>query len=157
MKYVYWVIPDKLGGRKGPNREPWDLAEFRKQGVNWIISTSERMLNRSHEVVAFGIKHLCVPLPKNAPPLPGDADDIFYVLPLLERFIRTCLPESKIVVHCSSGKDRTPLLMSYFLMKSQRMSARQAMDIMTSIVPQAFTAKGWHEMALSILSRYDVG
>jgi protein-tyrosine phosphatase len=113
------------------------------------------MLNRSHEVVAFGINHLCVPLPNNAPPLPGDADDIFYVVPLLEGFISAQLPGSKILVHCSSGKDRTPLLMSYFLMKNQHMTATQAMDTMKSIVPGAFTAEGWHEMALSILSRYN--
>lgn len=152
MKHVYWVVPGKLGGRKGPDQESWDLKEFRDQGVEWIISLSEIMLNRSHEVVAFGLKHLCVPLPKNIPPLPGDAEDILYILPFVESFIRNHLRKSKIVVHCSGGKDRTALVMSYFLMINHQLTPTQAMDAIKAIAPQAFTAEGWQDMALSILT-----
>jgi protein-tyrosine phosphatase len=154
MKHVYWVVPGKLGGRKGSNQEPWNLQEFRDQGVQWIISLSERMLNRSVEVVAYGLRHLCIPLPKNAPPQPGDAEDIYYILPLIESFITKHLSDGKIVVHCSSGKDRTALVLAYFLMVNDKLTPADAITTIQAVLPVSFTAQGWREMAESILNRY---
>ena len=154
MNNIYWLLSGKLGGRRGPDQCPWDLGQFRQEGINSIISLSERMLNRSHEIVQFGIKHVCVPLPRNAPPLAGDADDIFLVLPMIGALVTDLLQEGKVLIHCSSGKDRTPLMLSYFLMKHQGLSPKQAMNQLIDTAPNAFTADGWHDMAFSILSRY---
>src|SRR5688572_3918609 len=113
------------------------------------------MLNRSEEVVSHGLGHICVPLPKNAPPTRGDAENIYSLLPLISDFIDGCLRDGEtVVVHCSSGKDRSALLLSYFLMTTQDMTPGQAMRTIASLVPEAFSAEGWKPMTRRILTRH---
>ncbi len=57
MDKVLWLLPNRLGGRAGPNREPWDLEEFRAQGVSLVISLTERIMNQSSQFFNLGIDH----------------------------------------------------------------------------------------------------
>jgi len=57
------------------------------------------------------------------------------------------------VVHCSSGKDRTGLLLAYYLVREEGLSVAAAMEELRRVRPIALTALGWHQFAIDILRR----
>ena len=156
MNDVYWVLPEILGGRKGPNRSPWDVLELYTSGVRMVVSLTERMLNQSEELVKTGIDHVCIALPKNAPPKLGDKENIIRLLPCVYRIVEAQIEtgNGKIIVHCSSGKDRTGLFMGYFLMRFYQLSPDEAMARLEDIVPDLLSASGWREMASEVLDYF---
>jgi protein-tyrosine phosphatase len=152
MDKVYWVIDDRLGGRRGPNQEPWSLAAIKAGGVTMVVSLTERMFNRSVDFASVEIKHVCLPLSSNAPPLPGDEFNIASLLPGLVGILRKELAgNGKVVVHCSSGKDRSALLLAYYLKTTNQISTGTALDIVRSKNPEMLSAHGWLDMAIRIL------
>lgn len=127
MKHVFWLVPGKLGGRPGPDRAPWDLGEMRGAGVEAVLSVNDGLLCHPGDFRAYGIEYACIPLSDNAPPQPGDRERCLLALPLALGFVKEHLAEGRgTVVHCSSGKDRTGLLL---------------------------TAIGWEEFAVDVLRR----
>jgi len=155
MDMVYWLIPGRLGARPGPNKEPWDLTELKTSGVSLVVSLSERMLNRSDEFAALGIDHVCLPLPKSVPPKRGDALDIEYILPHVFEIVAHHLATDAghcVLVHCSSGKDRSGLFLTYFLMRSEHVPLEAALNRVKQIQPKLLTARGWWEMGQQVLT-----
>lgn len=153
MDKVFWLEPGRLGGRAGPNRHPWSLLEFSSNGVTLVVSLSERMYNTSHEFAAFEMDHVCIALPKSAPPKPGDGTEIAYLLPCIYDVVANhlALGEKRVIVHCSSGKDRTGLFFVYYLMRTRSLSFESALETVSAIVPRLLTAEGWRDMSRSIL------
>jgi protein-tyrosine phosphatase len=153
-EFLYWIIPNQLAGRPGPNRQPWSITELRADGFTLVVSLTERLVNRSFEFAAHGLDHISIPLPKNAPPRPGDAFEIGALLPHIYEIVQqrlTASPEERILVHCSSGKDRTGLFMTYFLMRSQQLPMEDAFSQVRALRPDLLTASGWDEMARQVL------
>jgi protein-tyrosine phosphatase len=160
MDSIYWIIPGRLGGRPGPNKVPWVLSAFKENRVSLVISLTERMVNRSAEFAEHEILHVCIPLPKSAPPKLGDEYDIYALLPHIYEIVSEHLnesPENKIVVHCSSGKDRTGLFMTYFVMRYFSKPRRDALEFVRSRRADLLSAEGWKPMAMTILSRLEDG
>ena len=62
-----------------------------------------------------------------------------------------------MLIHCRSGKDRTGLLMAYYLLNERAMTVGQAMDQVLRVRPIAFTAEGWLDYCKSILNECYVG
>jgi protein-tyrosine phosphatase len=158
MDKVYWINEGFLGGRKGPNQAPWNLLEFKNAGISLIISVTERMMNRSHEFLAYGIHHYCIPLPKNAPPLAGDAENCKILVPFIAEFIESSLKKGqRVIVHCSSGKDRTPLVFLYYLVRFKNYGVSDAFTFLQSKIPGLLTAEGWYELAWKLLGYWFPG
>jgi protein-tyrosine phosphatase len=57
-----------------------------------------------------------------------------------------------VMIHCSSGKDRTGLLMSYFLMRTRGLTVDEAILEVRRVRPIALSAIGWDEFGREVLS-----
>lgn len=153
MEGIYWIVPNRLAGRPGPNRIPWDPPALKEAGFTLVLSLSERMFGKSEEFYDLGIAHVCLPLPKAAPPNPGDREDIQVLLPHLCEIIRDELASSshaKVLMHCSSGKDRSALVMLYYLTRDLGMPLKEAYLRVKAQRSDLLTARGWYEMTEKI-------
>jgi len=61
-----------------------------------------------------------------------------------------------VLVHCSAGKDRTGLFMSYSLMREHDLGVDEAIARVREVRPQAITALGWDALARRVLSELRV-
>lgn len=154
MKDVFWLIPERLAGRPGPDRAPWKLTAMREAGVGAVLSVNDGLLCHPKDFAAVDIRYGCIPLSENAPPQPGDDETCLRALPQAFAFVREQLEHGRpTVVHCSSGKDRTGLYLAYHWMRHASVSAEAAFEHVRIIRPIAFTAWGWDELALDVLRR----
>jgi hypothetical protein len=153
MDKLFWIIPGKLAGRPGPDREPWNVTAMRTGGIGAILSVNDGLLCHPEDFVGVGITYACVPLSQNAPPQPSDADLCRRALPQAYAFVQAQITQGhRVVVHCSSGKDRTGLFLCYFLMQQTHLSPSEAIQAVRHVRPIALTAVGWEEFARQVLS-----
>jgi protein-tyrosine phosphatase len=153
MEYVFWLVPDRVAGRCGPNEQDWDLAHLRASGIGAVLSVNDGELCIAEEFAEQGIAYACVPLSSNAPPCNGDLEHCLRALPEALSFAEENIRRgSPVLVHCAAGKDRTGLFLAYYLMRTGGISAREAMARVRAVRPIAFTADGWYEFAFEVLS-----
>ena len=156
MKHIFWLVPDSLAGRPGPNRQPWKLAELRAAGFQAVLSVNDGELCHADEFESVGLDYKCVSLSENAPPQPGDVEHCLVALPLAFSHIQQHIAAGrKVLIHCSSGKDRTALLMAYYLMRTEGVSAKESIARVKLVRPIAFSAYGWDEFAVQVLTESD--
>jgi protein-tyrosine phosphatase len=62
-----------------------------------------------------------------------------------------------VLIHCRAGKDRTGMVMAAYLIEFEDYDAKAAMDQVIDVRPIAFTAEGWKEFGLEVLSHYQAG
>ena len=158
MKHVFWLIPGRLAGRPGPDREAWDPAELRRAGIGAVLSVNDGLLCHAGDFARCGIAYRCIPLSPNAPPRAGDLEHCRQALPAAYAFVDRMLGAAvPTLVHCSSGKDRTGLFMAYHLARSQGMSPQASVTAVKEERPIAFSAPGWDEFALQVLAAEQSG
>ncbi len=151
MRHVFWLVPGKLAGRAGPDREPWKITELRHAGIGATLSVNDGVLCRVEDFVEAGIDYCCIPLSANAPPLAQDKAHCLAALPQAYAYVKAKIESrTATLVHCSSGKDRTGLFMAYFLVRSGA-SPVDAMAGVKAVRPIAFTAEGWEAFAFEVL------
>jgi len=154
MEHLFWLVPDKLAGRPGPDRARWSLASFRAAGVGAVLSVNDGLLCHPEDFSACGIAYACIPLSDNAPPQPGDEDTCLRALPSAYDFVQQQLARNRMtIVHCSSGKDRTGLFLAYYLVRDAGLSAEESIAHVQRVRPIALSALGWHDFALDVLRR----
>lgn len=152
MDKLFWVIPGRLAGRPGPDREPWNVGSLRDGGIGAVLSVNDGLLCHPEDFAAHDIDYACVPLPENAPPLPGDEKICLTALPKAYQFVKVQMERDRaVLVHCSSGKDRTGLFLCYFLIHHAGLSAREAIDSVRQVRPIALSASGWEQLAEQVL------
>ena len=152
MDKLFWVIPGKLAGRPGPDREPWNLAALRAGGIGAILSVNDGLSCQPQDFATAGIAYACMPLSANAPPQPGDEHICRRVLPQAYAFVQAQMEQGHgVVVHCSGGKDRTGLFLSYFFMQHRGLSPQEAIQAVRQVRPIALSAPGWEEFAQQVL------
>jgi protein-tyrosine phosphatase len=157
MRHLFWLVPDSLCGRAGPDREPWNLAELRAAGVGAVLSVNDGRHCQPEEFVAHAIDYRCIPLSENAPPVDGDMEICLSALPQAFSYIQQKVAGGiPVMVHCSAGKDRTGLLLAYYLMRTRRLSVADAIAEVRSVRPIALSADGWEDFAYEVLRRVDV-
>jgi hypothetical protein len=88
MDKLFWIIPGKLAGRPGPDREPWNLASLRQGGIGAVLSVNNGLLCHPEDFVASGITYACVPLSAHTPPQPGDDHICLRALPQAYAFVQ---------------------------------------------------------------------
>ncbi|MGO1894187.1 MAG: dual specificity protein phosphatase family protein, partial [Luteimonas sp.] len=127
MQHLFWVVENKLAGRPGPDRKPWSLAQLRAAGFGAVLSVNDGLLCHPQDFEQRQMAYACVPLSPNAPPCSGDLDRCISALPHAYTFVAEHLTRGhRVLVHCSSGKDRTGLFFSYFLMRHFGQSVSEA-------------------------------
>ena len=157
MQHVFWLIPGRLAGRAGPNREPWDVDALRRLGIDAVLSLNDGEGCEPAAFAALNVDYHRVSLPPNEPPQPGDDEICVLGLPAAYDYVRAQHAGSRVVlVHCSAGKDRTGLFMSYFLMRERRFGVDEAIAAVRAVRPRALTALGWEALARRVLDQLSV-
>ncbi len=152
MQHIFWMIQAKLAGRCGPDRQPWKLAELRSAGFSAVLSVNDGVLCHPEDFDQLGMAYACIALPPHVPPRSGDADHCMNALPRAYSFVLQQLTQGhKVLVHCSSGKDRTGLFLAYFLVRAFDLPAKVAINKVLEVRPTAYTAEGWLDFTLEVL------
>jgi protein-tyrosine phosphatase len=156
MKHVFWLIPGKLAGRAGPDLVPWDVSHLKAGGIDAVLSVNDGGFVEPEDFETHGIDYACIPFSANAPPMPGDLEICLAALPRAHAFVQDAVDSGKtVMIHCTSGKDRTGLVMSYFLMCTRGLTIDEAIREVRSVRPIALSAAGWETFGREILRLLD--
>lgn len=151
MQQLFWLVEGELAGRCGPNLVPWDLSELKEQGVGAILSVNGGDLCDADEMARLALRYACIPLSGNIPPMEGDEAHCVAQLPKALAFIRQCEADGlPVMIHCRSGKDRTGLLMAYYLMENGA-APLHAVSQVRAVRDIAFSAEGWDQFVYDVL------
>lgn len=154
MRHVFWLIPGKLAGRPGPDREPWSVRDLKHGGIRAVLSLNDGLCVNSREFRSQGIVYERIPFSDKAPPMPGDMEICIAALPRAYDFLNLAMTTGRpVLVHCSAGKDRTGLLFAYYLMRQTGMTVDEAIDRVRLVRPVALSAVGWEDFGREILRR----
>ncbi len=152
MKHVFWLEQDRIGGRSGPNKDEWSLEELRAGGIAAVISVNDGALCQHEEFIDFGMAYARVSLAENIPPRPGDLELCTARLPAAYEFLTQRLDAGeKVLIHCRSGRDRTCLLMAYYLCRQYGLTPVDAMARVKAVRAIAFSSEGWDAFVLEVL------
>jgi hypothetical protein len=153
MNHLFWLVPNLLAGRCGPDEQPWQLERLHKAGIGAVLSVNDGELCDPKEFARHGLAYACIPLSSHAPPQDGDLEHCLDVLPSALSFVKDKMSRGvPVLVHCTAGKDRTGLFMAYYLMQCENLSLQEAITRLRSVRAIALTASGWHDFALQVLS-----
>src|SRR5829696_5523764 len=136
MDALFWIIPDRLAGRPGPDDEPWDLPTMRDTGIGAVLSVNDGRLCDPEEFASLDMAYACYPLSDWVPPQPGDAEICRAALPQGYQFVQAQMAQGRrVLVHCSGGNDRTGLFLAYFLVCRDYMAAIDAIQAVRDLRP----------------------
>ena len=155
MEHVFWLREGKIAGRSGPNTNMWDLHEIKSSGIGTILSVNDGDAVHESMLTDLGITYSNIPMSSNAPAREGDKELCLENLPRAMAFIRGTLKTGPVLIHCRSGKDRTAMVMAAYLIEFENYNAKKAMEALIEVRPIAFSAEGWMDFALEVLSLYE--
>ena len=151
MQHLFWLVEDKIAGRSGPNKEMWDLNEIKASGIGAILSVNGGEDCDLDAIKQAQLVYACVPFSSNVPPQEDDLGLCVEQLPKALAFIRDCeVKEIPVLIHCRSGKDRTALLMAYYLMENGA-APLHAVSQVRAVRDIAFSSDGWDQFAFDVL------
>lgn len=68
-----------------------------------------------------------------------------------DRVLNVHLPgREPVLVHCNSGKDRTGLLLAYYMVSRKGLSAKRALKMLRRLKPDALSASGYTEILFAL-------
>lgn len=133
----------------------WNLDELKAGGIAAILSVNDGEAVHESLLSDTGIAYANIPMSSNAPARDGDKAFCLENIPRALSFIQESLLTGSVLIHCRSGKDRTGMVMAAYLMEFEGCSAKQAMEQVLDVRPIAFSAEGWMEFGLEVLSDYE--
>ena len=152
MRNVFWLRPKVIGGRTGPNIDIWDPKELAGGGIGAVLSLNDGELVHPEDLVAAGMTYACVRLSEAAPPRLGDLEVCVAALPRALQFALDSRDSGRgVLAHCSGGKDRTGMFLSYYLCWTEGLSASEAIEEVRRVRPIALSSDGWESFALHVL------
>ncbi len=154
MNKVFWLRKGKIAGRTGPNKDPWQIEDFKENGFSAILSVNDGEMVHQSLIESLDIAYANISMSPNAPIKPGDKEHCLANLPKAISFLKDNLPNGAVLIHCRSGKDRTGLVMAAYLINQEGLTAKQAMDEVFKVRPIAFSSEGWIEFAMQVLNEY---
>jgi len=144
------VEPGLLYGRPGPNKSRWDLAALKRGGLAVVVSLVH--IENPAAVTQARLKHYVIPF-EDKIHLPYKTANGF-VLDIFDEFDRVLnvhLPRNEpVLVHCNAGKDRTGLLLAYYLVSRKGLSAKRALKMLRRLNPDALSASGYEEILFAL-------
>jgi protein-tyrosine phosphatase len=154
LEHVFWLRKGKIAGRSGPNSTNWDLDEIKASGFAAILSVNNGEAVHESMLSRLGIAYSVIPMSSNAPVRDGDKELCLENLPKAMEFIRESMMNGPVLIHCHSGKDRTGMVLAAYLIEFEGYNVKGAMEKVIEIRPIAFSAEGWMEFGLEVLSHY---
>lgn len=158
MRHVFWLRPNLIAGRCGPDRRPWLPQELAAAGISAVLSVNDAASVYADDLAAAGIDHHAIPLPANAPPRTGDLDACLAALPRCLDYLLDAIGRGRIVlIHCHSGQDRTGLVLAHYLCVRESYRAHDAIEELRRVRPLALSAQDYEAFALQLLTRLRPG
>jgi protein-tyrosine phosphatase len=154
LEHIFWLRKGKIAGRSGPNFDNWDLNEIGASGFAAILSVNNGEAVHESMLSKTGMAYSNIPMSSNAPVRDGDKERCLENLPKAMAFIRENMIDGPVLIHCRSGKDRTGLVLAAYLIEFEGCSEKEAMEKVIAVRPIAFSAEGWMEFGLEVLSLY---
>ena len=152
MKYVF-QLRDRLFGRPGPVYFPWVPSELAAGGVGAILTLNHGQSVYVDDLTAAGIEHGWFPMEDNAPPRPGDFEHCMATLPKALGFIENMHSQNKaVMVHCTAGKDRTGLMMAFYLCRHEGYCAEDAIAEVRRVRPEGLSAPEYEPFAIEVIN-----
>jgi hypothetical protein len=150
MEHVYWVIEERLAGRPGPTRAPWNLEALHAGGIRAIVSLAADVDVPPLE--EHGFAHYRAHLPPILLITEGlQKAFIHEVLPVW-RFIHAQLEAGHpTMVHCYAGNDRTGVVLAGYLVIYEGVPPEDAIKTLRARNPHAMEAGGY-EGVVSLLT-----
>lgn len=150
MKHVYWVVPEVLAGRSGPDEEPWDLDELGRAGIGCIVTLSNDAVD-SGEIEAHGIAHEVMRMPEGRIRSP-EAQRVFRraarkFVTLVDTYREAGRP---VLAHCLWGNDRTGIMLAAYLMMREGMTAEEAIRALRRTRPDSLRLPGYEDTVRSL-------
>ncbi len=153
MKHLFWLRPNLLAGRPGPNLNPWDPRELAAGGIGAVLSVNDASSVYIDELQRAGLDYAVFPLADNAPPRPGDFAHCLEMLPRAYDYIVGVIDQGRIpLVHCTAGKDRTGLVMCHYLCRREGYEPHAAVSELRRVRPIALSASGYEEFSIEVLT-----
>ena len=143
-----------IAGRCGPDLRPWSLEAIRDNGFSAILSVNDGEAVHAARIKDLQMEYANIPLSANIPPRAGDRELCLSNLPEAMDFIQRGLDSGPVLVHCRSGKDRTGMTLAACLIAFEGYPAETAMDEVIGINPIAFSAEGWLDFGLEVLTEF---
>lgn len=101
MHNVFWLRPNVIAGRTGPNKDFWEPTALAQGGIGAVLSVNDGELVHPEDLAAAGIRYQCVPLSDVAPPRPGDLEMCTAALPKALEFALLSIDAGRgLLVHC---------------------------------------------------------
>jgi protein-tyrosine phosphatase len=123
---------------------------LRAGGFDVVLNLTEFEPARA-EFAAAGLEADWISFPSTYPPDAAAEEAYLAALPrayaLLQNHLRA---DRKVLVHCSWGRDRTGILLAYYLARTEGLHASEAIARVREFRPKAMA--GWEPMAERILS-----
>jgi len=149
-KLTYEIEHGLLYGRPGPNKSLWHLDGLKKAGIKVILSLVSNPTRK--EVEEAGIIHYQLLFEDKIYRPYKTANQ--HVLQILERFDEIIdkhfARQEAILVHCNSGKDRTGLLLVYYLVSRKGLNMKRAISEIKKLNPTALSAKGYEDIVYAL-------
>jgi hypothetical protein len=142
MEHIYWVIEDKLAGRPGPRRAPWDLSALHDAGFRAIVSLALDVPVPPLE--PHGFEHYRAELPPLVLSTPGLQRAFLHeVLPVWDFIDAQLEAGHPTLVHCHAGNDRTGTVLAGYLVVTQGMPPETAITFLRERNAHAMEAEGY--------------
>lgn len=138
-----WLIEDKLAGCGMPTSLE-EINWIRSLGVRSIITMTEDSLPNSW---LDGMEYLHVPTEDLTAP---DLEKIDGAVDYIDERIRNKEP---VMVHCAAGIGRTGTILASYLIKYQKMTAKEAIEKVRNERPGSVQSD-MQEMAVSMYEKY---
>ena len=151
MQHVYWILPERLAGRPGPNKVAWDPTELASAGIGAVLSLDARDVDTG-ALAAAGIEHALIELPADDVADASTEAVCLERLPDTHAFLEAQAEAGRAtLVHCSMGRDRTAMVLAYAVACLDDLDADSAVARVRDVRPDALFAKKWEPMALRII------
>jgi atypical dual specificity phosphatase len=138
-----WLLQDKLAGSGMPTSFE-EIAWIKKQGVKSIVTMTENGLPDSW---VDGLEYLHVPTEDLSAP---DIEKIDAAVDFINERIKNKDP---VMVHCAAGIGRTGTILASYLVKYQKMSAKEAIDKVREERPGSIQSES-QEVAISVYEKF---
>src|SRR5262245_34137975 len=142
----YTVDGGLVWGRPGPETMRWDLPAMRARGLGAIVSLVR--IPDPESVRAAGLRHYLHPFEEKLR-LPYKTANGFLmeILGAFDHVLDEHLPRREpVLVHCMGGRDRTGLLLTYYLVTRCNVSVKRAVQDIRKRKTDALTANGYEDM-----------
>ena len=148
-KLTYAAEPGLLYGRPGPSKSRWSLPAIRAAGIRVIVSLVPNPTSR--EVEAEGMIHYPLLFEDHIrQPYRSANAPIKAILQAFDHILDRHLPRREpILVHCNSGRDRTGLLLTYYLVTRRGLNVKRAIRDIRRLKADALQASGFEQFVIT--------